>query len=340
MIANSTELNDLVGNTGKRKLKVLLVEPKKSNKYHTPYPPLGLLKLASFHNERHDDVEFINGTNGKDGYEPDLIYITSLFTYAWEPVHEVIRHYITEYPKAKVIVGGIYASLCTEHLREAFGSRIEVIKGLVPEIENLLPNYSLVPDWNSSIIFSSRGCIRRCEFCSVPQLEPKFMAKESIKHLIYPGHKRVILWDNNILASPHWQDIFNELEEANLEVDFNQGLDARLLTEEVATKIKRMRVPRVRLAYDSDGIKDFLRKAINKLNEVGIDGRNIIVYCLYGFLDTPQDFFQRITDLVEWGVVAYPMRYQPLEPCIKDSYISTNWQPEQLDVSFALRQST
>jgi hypothetical protein len=58
----------------------------------------------------------------------------------------------------------------------------------------------------------------------------------------------------------------------------------------------------------------------------------IIVYCLYGFLDTPQDFLQRIIDLIEWGVVTYPMRYQPLEPCNKDSYISPNWQSEQLEM--------
>jgi hypothetical protein len=324
-------MNDFVGNIPKRKLKVLLVEPKKSKKYHTPYPPLGLLKLAAYHQQRGDTIRLVNGISG-DGFEPDIIYITSLFTYAWEPVHEVIKHYSAEYPKAKVIVGGIYASLCTEHLEEAFGGRIEVIKGLVPEIENLLPDYSLIPDWNTSILFSSRGCIRRCKFCSVPQLEPKFIAKESIKHLIYPGHKKVILWDNNILASPHWRTIFDELEELGLEVDFNQGLDARLLTEDTALRLGRLRIPIVRLAYDSKGIKKSLKKAIGLLKGVGIDGRRIVVYCLYGYLDTPEDFLKRVKDLINWGVVAYPMRYQPLVPCNKDSYISPNWAREQLEM--------
>jgi hypothetical protein len=68
------------------------------------------------------------------------------------------------------------------------------------------------------------------------------------------------------------------------------------------------------------------------LKEVRVDGRRIIVYCLFGFLDTLEDFRQRVTDLVNWGVVAYPMRFQPLEPCIKDSYVSPNWQPEQLEM--------
>jgi len=136
-------------------------------------------------------------------------------------------------------VGGVYATLCPEHLREIFKNRIEIHQGLVSEVEDELPDYSLVPEWKASILFSSRGCIRRCPFCSVPQIEPEFKAKRSIRHLIYPGHKKVIFWDNNILASRYWRNIFNELEELDLEVDFNQGLDARLLTEEVALRIKR-----------------------------------------------------------------------------------------------------
>jgi len=312
-------------------LKVLLVEPQKSRKYHTPYPPLGLLKLAAYHRQRGDLVRLVNGIS-KNGFDPDVIYVTSLFTYAWEPVHEVIRFYSNKYRKARVIVGGIYGSLCSDHLEQAFGHRIEIYKGLVPEMEGLLPDYSLIPEWKASILFSSRGCIRRCPFCSVPQLEPEFEAKKSIKHLIYPGHKRVILWDNNFLASPYWQNIFDELEESKLEIDFNQGLDARLLTEETALRLRRLRIPIVRLAYDSKGIKKSLKKAISLLKDVGISGRRIVVYCLYGYLDTPEDFLERITDLMTWGVVAYPMRYQPLEPCNKDSYVSPNWTRKQLEM--------
>jgi len=195
-----------------------------------------------------------------------------------------------------------------------------------------LPDYSLIPEWKASILFSSRGCIRRCPFCSVPQLEPEFEAKKSVKHLIYPGHQKVILWDNNILGSPYWENIFDELEDSGFEIDFNQGLDARLLTEETALRLRRLRIPIVRLAYDSKGIKKSLKKAIGLLKDVGIDGRRIVVYCLYGYLDTPEDFLERIKDLITWGVVAYPMRYQPLEPCNKDSYVSPNWTREQLEM--------
>ena len=168
-------------------MRILLVEPRKSRKYHTPYPPLGLLKLATYHRQREDLIRLVNGISD-NGFEPDIIYITSLFTYAWEPVHEVVGFYSTNYRRARVIVGGIYASLCSEHIKRTFGDRIEIYEGLVPEVEELLPDYSLVPEWKASILFSSRGCVRKCPFCSVPQLEPKFEAKKSIKNLIYPGH--------------------------------------------------------------------------------------------------------------------------------------------------------
>lgn len=75
-----------------------------------------------------------------------------------------------------------------------------------------------------------------------------------------------------------------------------------------------------------------MRYAIGLLKDVGIDGRRIVVYCLYGYLDTPEDFLERVRDLITWGVVAYPMRYQPLEPCTKDSYISPHWTENELEM--------
>lgn len=314
--------------------KILLVEPQRSHKYHTTYPPLGLLKLAAYHKSKGDIVQLVNGCQ-ENTIEPDLIYITSLFTYAWEPVHKVIKYYSEKYKKTKVIVGGIYATLCEDHLRESFKDRIKVHKGLYNKVEDILPDYSLVPEWKASIVFSSRGCIRKCPFCAVSVLEPKFIAKKSIKHLIYPGHKKVILWDNNFLASPYWEDILQELEELKLEVDFNQGIDVRLLNRNVLSRIKRLKIPMIRLAYDTQSVRKHLKHAIDLLKEAGFRGRKIFVYCLYNNpfeKDTPETFLTRIQDLIEWGVVSYPMRYEPLEPRKKNTYISPNWTAEQLEM--------
>lgn len=315
-------------------MKILLVEPPKSKKYHTTYPPLGLLKLSAFHKRKGDEVRFVRGFV-QNGFSPDIIYITSLFTYAYEPVHDVIRFYLNQHRKSKIVVGGIYATLCSEHLKETFGDRIDIHQGLVSECEDILPDYSLVPEWKASIIFTTRGCIRNCPFCAVKYLEPKFIPKKSIKHLIYPGHKKIILWDNNILASPYWENIFQELYETRLEIDFNQGIDARLINERVASWLERLKIPIVRLAYDTLAIKEPLKKAIEILKKSGFSGRRILVYCLYNNpfeKDSPQTFLERLQDLIDWGVVSYPMRYEPLEPRPKNTYVSPYWTAELLEM--------
>jgi len=312
--------------------KILFVEPPKSKKYHTQYPPLGLLKLAAYHKKKNDKVKFVQGFSN-NSFVPNLIYITSLFTYAFEPVHDVIRYYSNKYKKARIKVGGIYATLCPMHLKNTFGSRIEIHEGLYHKVENILPDYSLIPEWKASILFASRGCIRKCHFCSVPILEPEYKPKTSIRQLIYPGHKKVILWDNNILASPYKDTIFSEIEDLSLEVDFNQGLDARLITEEVALRLRRLKLPLLRLAYDSNKVRKPLERALKLLKSTGFKGRRILVYCLHNTkYDTPEDFLGRIKDLLDWGVVAYPMRYEPLEPKPKNTYVSPNWTSLQLDM--------
>ena len=108
---------------------------------------------------------------------PDLICVTSLFTYSWSPVHEVVSRYRSLFPRARVQVGGIYASLMPEH---AASTGAEIHTGLLPEAEDFAPDYSLVPSWDASILFSSRGCVRRCAFCSVPKIEPDFHCQPSI----------------------------------------------------------------------------------------------------------------------------------------------------------------
>lgn len=75
-----------------------------------------------------------------------------------------------------------------------------------------------------------------------------------------------------------------------------------------------------------------MKQAIGLLKNAGISGRRIVVYCLFNYLDTPEDFLERIKNLVTWGVVSYPMRHQALEPGSKDNYISLNWTKEQLEM--------
>ena len=94
-------------------MRVLLVEPS----YYTKYPPLGLMKLASYHRSRGNEIKLIRGIDKEHNFEPDLIEITSLFTYAWKPVHKAIEFYHQFCHHAKIRVGGIYASLMPERIK-------------------------------------------------------------------------------------------------------------------------------------------------------------------------------------------------------------------------------
>jgi len=213
----------------------------------------------------------------------------------------------------------------------------QIFKGLFLECENLRPDYDLVPNWNkkekASILFSSRGCIRHCSFCAVPKLEGSITSSDSsIKHLIYPGHDKVILFDNNFLASPNWEKVLTEIKDENLRVDFNQGLDARLITEDIAKKLSEVNLYKmIRLSYDNRQIGKQIKNAITYLKSAGIPGKQILVYTLYNFIDTPQDFFERMREVLRLGAVCYPMRYEPLITLYKNRYISPKWDDNSLN---------
>jgi len=316
----------------KEKIHCLLVKPN----YYSTYPPLGLLKISALLKRYGNTTELVLPPSLASN-KPDVIFVTSLFTYGWKKVKEAVDFYRTHYPGVPVILGGIYATLMHGHAEEVIKPDF-IWNGIIEEAEELCPDYSIVPDWDASIIFSSRGCIRRCPFCVVWRLEPKYQAKNEIKHLVEPTHNRIIFWDNNFLASPYKFEILDFLalyrnkDGKKVEVDFNQGLDARLLTFPVAERLRRLKMKLIRIAYDRIEDRQYLKKAIGNLREAGISSKKVIVYTLYNFKDTPEDFLERLQDIMDWGVAAYPMRYQPNDALEKDRYVAPHWTPELLEM--------
>jgi len=322
-------------------VNTLLVEPD----YYTKYPPLGLLKLASFHRSQGDQIFYVRGINNEIDEKIRRIEVTSLFTFAWKPVHEAIEFYHKMFPEAEITVGGIYATLMPDHIQKAFPF-VKVFKGLHQKAEEYLPAYDILKsvdkwkDWKKSILFTTRGCIRKCPFCVVPKIEggmkePKF----SILPLIHPDHNEVVIWDNNFLASPYAKQILMELRDGGYRADFNQGLDARLMTEEFAGLLADIKSPSIHMAYDWPWEGPYILKAINLLADAGYRKKNLIFYVLHNFYDfkyqkgdTPEDFFHRIRDLMEWGASAYPMRFIPLDSLTRNGFVSPLWTAEQLEM--------
>lgn len=177
---------------------------------------------------------------------------------------------------------------------------------------------------NSSATFTSRGCVRKCKFCIVPQIEGVLVELDS-----WPI--RPIVCDNNLLACSrkHFDDVVDKLKPLS-NVDFNQGLDVRLLTSYHANRLAELDFKCIRLAWDHIRDESIFRSAFKLLVDAGISANKVRVYCLIGFEDTPEDALYRLETIRDLGALPNPMRYQPIDTLRKNSYVSPNWTNSEL----------
>lgn len=317
-------------------MNIMLIKPQ----YYSPYPPLGLLKFATYYHDKGHHIEFMPDGYKKPKKEPDLILVTSLWTWAWWPVHRAIKIARVNHKGAKIKLGGIYASLMPEHAAESGAD--EIVTGLEPKVENLTPDYSLVPTWNDepwniSIVFTSRGCSRKCDFCAVPTLEGGIISKtkEIIENQIHPDHDWIHVQDNNILAQSNWKEALEILADHNKKMDFTGGIDLRIVNDEQARMIAYMRIRSIKAGFDRLSQHKRIHKGIQTFEEAGQRARDIVLYELFNYKDTPQDLFDRMKLASEWKAVSYPMRFQPVNGLLalkKDSYIGKYWNEQLLEV--------
>ena len=317
---------------------ILLVEPA----YNNPYPPLGLLKISTWHKRKGDMVQFIKDTSHnpliddfqekekcykslKDYY--DIIYITSLFTYQAHYVIKSIKYYKNKFPRARIKIGGIMATLMPEYLEKKTG--IEPHIGLLRGAENCPPDYSLYPTLSYSLSFTTRGCTRNCHFCAVKRHEPKFLVKEDWPRDIDVTKTNIIFWDNNWLASPNFEKDVKRLMKFQkvgiTGIDFNQGLDCRLFDEDKVKLLRQIKIRPLRLAFDNCSEDGHIQKSIQLAQNYGF--KDIRVYVLYNSdekNDTPEYFYYRIKEINRLGALAYPMRFRSLDSA-NGQYVSANW---------------
>lgn len=176
---------------------------------------------------------------------------------------------------------------------------------------------------NPLATFTSRGCIRRCAFCAVWRTEGELRELSN-----WPV--RPIICDNNLLATsrPHFDRVIDSLKPLS-GIDFNQGLDARLLTKYHADRLAELDCM-VRLAFDSVSYESHFMAAFETLRLAGIPKHRIRVYVLVGFDDTPEDALYRLRTVSKLGILPNPMRYNPLNTMQRDSYVGPGWTNSEL----------
>lgn len=173
---------------------------------------------------------------------------------------------------------------------------------------------------NPEATFTSRGCIRKCSFCAVPKIEGDLVELKE-------WEPKPVVCDNNLLACSrkHFDGVIDRLKSVR-NIDFNQGLDAKLLTAYQCDRLCELDFIKIRIAWDHIGDEKWFLQAWQLLRDVGIPKRKIWVYVLFGFDDTPEDTLYRLKTIRKLDGIPYPMRYQPLDSRSKNSHVHPAWE--------------
>ena len=246
------------------------------------FPNLAQMKLSAYHKQRGDEVERWLPLKSYD-----LVYMSKVFdeTYT-EDEHHVIM--------ADEIIKG--------------GTGYDLQNRLPEEIEHIYPDYGLYNVKDKAIGFISRGCPRGCDFCIVAEKEGLKSRQVAELGEFWRGQKEIILLDPNLTACKDSERIFEELANTKAWIDFNQGIDARVLTDKHCDLLNRMKVKMIHFAWDNYEMKTFeklkrIRPLINK------DFRRLRVYVLTNFNTTMEQNLERVYKLKELDYDPYIMIY-------------------------------
>ena len=200
------------------------------------YPNLCLMKLSAWHKRNGDTVEW---WNERSWY--DRVYMSKVFNEEYSPD-------IPEPQNAgEVIKGGTGYAITLENGREVYHKEMD--KPLPHEIEHICPDYTIYPEYTKcdeplkhqiAYGFLTRGCPRGCGFCHVAPKEGRCSTKVADLDEFWNGQGNICLSDPNILACKDAPDLLRQLVESRAKIEFNQGLDARLITEEKAELLASM----------------------------------------------------------------------------------------------------
>ena len=276
------------------------------------FPNLALMKLSAWHKANGDHVEMAFPL-----YRYDRVYASKVFSFSRDLD---------------------YVPLTDDFGRG--GTVYDMTSRLPDEVEHIRPDYSLYGIRDTAYGFLTRGCPRGCPFCIVAGKEGRSAKKVAELSEWWNGEKNIVLMDPNILACPDRYDLIGQLVDSKAIVDINQGLDVRLLTDQMAKMIQNLRVKRIHFAWDGEDDLTSKFKMASEYFCKWIRSHRVTVYVLVNFGTSLDWDLHRVMKLRDMGfdpfVMIYDKEHAPLITrkfarwCnMKAVFKSTSWSEYQ-----------
>ena len=244
----------------------------------TDFPNYALMKISAWHKAQGDTVEW-----WIPFLQYDRVYSSKVFTFTEE----------CPYLPPDTIKGGTGYGIYDE---------------LPQEIDDMFPDYSIYPKVDYAIGFLTRGCIRKCPWCVVPKKEGKIRPYRTWQEIKRPDSRDIVFMDNNVLACPHGVEQMKDMIGKKVRVDFNQGLDARLITPDIAEILSKLKwIRHIRMSCDTDAMLDVVLTAIKRLQDCGVKPYKVFVYLLVQDIESAE---RRALALREVGADAFAQPYR------------------------------
>ena len=264
------------------------------------FPNIPLMKISAWHKAKGDTVEW---------YEPmfsghcDKVYMSKVFSFT--PDYE----YCVD--ADEIVRGGRGYAITVIDGKEVYDKSKDI--PLDPEIEHTFPDYSIYGITDTAYGFLTRGCPRGCSFCIVAPKEGKCAKKVANLSEFWNGQKNIELCDPNLFACADWKDLCEQLIASKANVNFNQGVDIRMMTPEKIETLKRIKVKMIHFAWDRYEDKEIITKKLDMWTEImgyKFNRGHVQCYTLCGFDTTMEQNLERIYWLRERGISPYVMLYE------------------------------
>jgi phage tail protein X len=255
------------------------------------FPNIALMKISAYHKKMGDNVNWVTIEN----YE--RTYMSKVFTFTPDFLHGFGNY-------GEIIKGG---------------TGFKMTDNLPSHIDKLCPDYSIYPQFKSAYGFLTRGCPNKCSWCVVPSKEGNIQPYADIEDFLQ-GRKEAVLMDNNVLAHEHGLQQIEKIIKLGIKVDFNQGLDARIIAKDksIAKLLSKVKWSRyLRLACDTKKQIPYIEKALLNLNEFGFKNYRVFVYVLVKDI---QDSLERIEFLKKKGCSPFAQPFRDFETDKEPNY--------------------